>query len=324
MKNITIGVNESGQRIDRFLRKYFNKMSLSTIQKYLRLKKIKLNNKRVKPDHFINEGDTVSVYISDEEFNNSIHKDVLKYKKIKLDIIYEDRNIIVINKNSSMLSHGVDKSDKFEKNIVDAMVEYLIEKGEYIPRLEKIFRPSVINRLDRNTSGIIIGCKNYETLKCLNEAMLNNKIKRFYKTIVAGKVQKDFVVEKKLKKNEEKNKVKISDCGKESVTKFKVISGNEKYSFLEAELITGRSHQIRVHLAFVSLPVIGDKKYGNVDVNDFFYKEFNLKHQILHSSKVVFNVIDNENLRYLSNGVFEADLPVNYKKIYSYCFENGR
>ena len=115
MKNITIGVNESGQRIDRFLRKYFNKMSLSTIQKYLRLKKIKLNNKRVKPDHFINEGDTVSVYISNEEFNNSIHKDVLKYKKIKLDIIYENRKATMLAKICDREAHFTQVQDVIDE-----------------------------------------------------------------------------------------------------------------------------------------------------------------------------------------------------------------
>lgn len=309
MKEILIDKNENEQRLDRFLKKYLDKAPEGFVQKMIRKKNVKLNGERAKPELTIYEGDIIQLYLSDETIEKFISvKGPMKSKLIP-SIIYEDDNIILINKESGVLSHGAGEGDGFEENIVDSMISYLIEKGDYVPRIEKTFTPSICNRLDRNTPGIVIGAKNYASLKDINDAIKNYHIRRFYKTIVKGEVKRDFQAEGYLTKDEDKNIVKISlgntEGAKKIITEIKVLSIANGFSLLEIELITGRTHQIRGHLASLGFPVIGDRKYGNKNINQEFQNNYGLDNQWLHGYKVEFNGLDGE-LEYLNGKEFTS------------------
>lgn len=307
MKEIIIDKNENEQRLDRFLKKYLAKAPQGFVQKMIRKKNVKVNGVKAKPEITIFEGDIIQLFLSDETIEKFIAVKGPIRSKLIPNIIYEDDNIILINKESGVLSHGAGESDGFEENIVDSMISYLIEKGDYVPRIEKTFTPSICNRLDRNTPGIVIGAKNYNSLKAINDAIKNYHIRRFYKTIVKGEVKRDFQAEGYLTKDEDKNIVKISlgntEGSKKIVTDIQVLSLANDYTLLEIELITGRTHQIRGHLASLGYPVIGDRKYGNKSINQYFLENYKLENQWLHGYKIQFNGLEGE-LEYLNGKEF--------------------
>lgn len=323
MKEIRIDKNESNQRIDRFLKKYLANASQGFIYKMLRKKNIKLNENKANPESIIMEGDSIQLYLSDETIDKfKAVKSEIKSKLIP-NIIYEDNNIILINKPMGVLSHGAGGGE-FEENIVDSMINYLIEKGDYVPRLEKTFTPSICNRLDRNTSGIIIGAKNYQSLKTMNEAIKGTFVRKFYKTIVKGIITKDIKAEAFLNKDENRNKVEVvkdeAEGYKRIETHIKVLKISKDYSLLEIELITGRTHQIRGHLSSLGYPVIGDRKYGSATINKKFKVEYNLENQWLHGYKIEFNGLK-EPLDYLNQKSFEAPLESNLHRIEKELFQ---
>lgn len=322
MKEVIIDKNEHDQRLDRFLGKYLGNASRGFIYKMIRKKNIEVNGKRAKPETTIYEGDRIQLFLSDETIE--------KFKTVKepvdsnldLDIVYEDENIILINKDVGTLSHGT--GGEFEENIVDSMINYLIKKGDYVPRIEKTFTPSICNRLDRNTSGIVVGAKNYQSLKAINEAMKYSRIRRFYKTIVKGSIEKGFQARGYMSKDEDKNKVEISDKAidgsKKVITNVDVLSRGKGYSLLEIELITGRTHQIRSHLSSLGYPVIGDRKYGDKSVNALFRDRYNLNNQWLHGYKIQFDGLDGE-LEYLNGRIFESKAKKEYIEIEEDLFQ---
>lgn len=310
MREIFVGPNDAGQRVDRFLKKYFEKANLSFIYKNLRKKNIVVNGKKVKPEDELKEGDSIKLFLSDETINKFKREPVnLRSNKFP-NIIFEDDNVILIEKKSGILSHNASK--KFEKNAVDSMIDYLIAKGDFNPRVEKSFRPAVCNRLDRNTSGILIGAKNAATLRALNSAIAKNQIEKYYLALVRGNVKKDFIDKSYLLKDEEKNKVYVKDKkvegSKESETRFRKIANSEFYSLLEVNLITGRTHQIRTILNNYNHQIVGDRKYGNKRTNDYFIKEYSYDSQFLHNYKVSFKGLEKE-LSYLNNKSFYCELP---------------
>ncbi|NLL81882.1 MAG: RluA family pseudouridine synthase [Tissierellia bacterium] len=324
MREIIVDKNESNQRLDRFLKKYLANATQGFIYKMLRKKNIKLNGKKANPEDTIIEGDLIQLFLSDE----TIHKFIAIKEEIKSNlipsIIYEDENIILINKNVGILSHGA--GGAYEENVVDSMISYLIEKGEYIPRLEKTFTPAICNRLDRNTSGIVIGAKNYQSLKIINQAIKEKSVRKFYKTIVKGKIKKDFLSEAYLSKDDERNIVNVSNVefedSKKIETFIKVIKTNEEYSLLEIELITGRTHQIRSHLNSLGYPVIGDRKYGDNKVNKLFNKKYELDNQWLHGYRIEFNGLKNP-LEYLNCKLYEASMSDKYLRIEKDLFDRS-
>ena len=322
MKEILIDKNESDQRLDRFLKKYFGEAPKGFIFKMIRKKNIKVNETKASPETTIYEGDTIQLYLSDETIDKFITKKGEIRSKIIPNIIYEDNNIILINKPVGILSHGASK--EFEENIVDSMISYLIQKGDFVPRIEKTFTPSICNRLDRNTSGIIIGAKNYQSLKSINEAVKNGHIRRFYKTIVKGVIKKEFTAEGYLTKDEDRNRVEVheddSDGSKKVVTNIKPLRNNNEYSLLEIELITGRTHQIRGHLSSLGYPVIGDRKYGYREINNVFNENYGLDNQWLHGYKVEFNELEGE-LSYLNSKVFISEIEGKIAKIEEALFK---
>lgn len=316
MREIFVGPNDSGQRVDRFLKKYFEKANLSFIYKNLRKKNIVVNGKKVKPEDELKEGDLIKLFLSEETIEKFKREPVnLKSKKFP-KVIYEDDNVILIEKKAGTLSHNA--SSEFEMNSVDSMIDYLIAKGDFNPRLENSFRPAVVNRLDRNTSGILIGAKNAKSLRLLNAAIKENEIEKYYITLVKGNVKKSFKDVSYLLKDEDKNKVYVKnknvEGAKESITEFKKLLNSEYYSLLEVNLITGRTHQIRTTLNNLGYPVVGDRKYGNKRTNDYFVKNYEYDSQFLHNYKVVFKNLSDD-LSYLNGKKFYSDLPSKERDI---------
>lgn len=297
MIEVRINENDSNQRFDRFLRKYLKNASLSIIQKNIRKKNFKINDKRAKKDDFVKYGDIIRMYITDEDYQKWVRKDNFEASDFDLDIIYEDENILIIDKKSGVLSHAANPSD-YGKNLVDQMTSYLYKTNKVNSR-DLTFRPSIVNRLDRNTAGLIIGAKNSKTLRSLNEAIRNGKINKYYLTIVEGEIKKDFAIDTNISKFENKNMVKDNKEGKRIITKFHPLESKNNFTLLECELITGKTHQIRYSLNKNSTPIIGDRKYSKSKIN---YKKINLNNQALLAYKLVFGKI--ENLEYLENKIF--------------------
>lgn len=316
MREIRVEKNDSNQRLDRFLKKYMDEAGTGFIYKMLRKKNIKVNGAKASPEMMIVEGDTVQLYLSDETIDKFMGMKETRKSKLTPRIIYEDDNLVLINKPVGILSHGA--GEEFEENIVDSLVTYLIQKGDFVPRIEKTFSPSICNRLDRNTSGIIIGAKNYEALRLVNKAIKDGSVKKYYKTIVKGSIRKDFEHKGYLTKDEDRNLVDISeeqgDGSKEIHTKFKVLKSKGDYTLLEVELVTGRTHQIRSTLQAMGYPVIGDRKYGKSLVNDDFRRNYGLENQWLHGYRILLNGLD-EKLDYLNGREFIAEPDQLYAKI---------
>ena len=299
MIEVKINENDSNQRFDRFLRKYLKNAPLSIIQKNIRKKNFKINDKRAKKDDFVKNCDIITMYISEEDYQKWVRKNDFKASDFNLDIVYEDENIIIIDKKSGILSHAATPSD-YGKNLVDQMTSYLYKTNKVNSR-DLTFKPSIINRLDRNTAGLIIGAKNAKALRILNKAISERKINKYYLTIVEGEIKKDFEINTKISKNENKNMIRENNKGKEIITKFHPIESKNNFTLLECELITGKTHQIRYSLYKNSTPIIGDRKYSNSKID---YKKINLKNQALLAYKLKFSHI--KNLEYLENKVFTS------------------
>lgn len=316
MKEIIISKNESNQRLDRFLKKYMPKASKGFIYKMLRKKRIKLNGKKAKPNDVIKEGDVLSLYLAEDTINKFKEEIKIYNNEVDIDVVYEDNNIILINKPKGMLSHSDNVDNK--NDVVNLLISYLFSKGEYNPEKEKTFVPSICNRLDRNTSGIIIGAKNFTALQLINKAIREKKIKKYYKCVVKGRIEKAFNIKGYMLKDVKKNKANIFENyvngAKRIETGIEVLKNNDKYSLLEIDLITGRTHQIRAHLSYLGHPIIGDAKYGDIITNKFFKEKYNLDSQFLHSYKIEFNGLD-DSLSYLNGTSFNANLDELFKEI---------
>ena len=299
MKKIIVKKNDEGQRLDRFLLKNFETLPKSMMFKQIRIKIIKVNKKRCAPEQIINEGDIIELYLNDDMLREKqVHFDFLSAPK-KPDIIFEDENIVVLNKKSGELCHP--EKGEYVNTLVSSLKRYLYEKGEYNPESENAFSPALANRIDRNTSGIVLAAKNYEALKLLNEKIRSREIKKFYLTICEGEFEnKSKTLEGYLTKNEAKNMVSVSDRktegAKKILTKYNVLDYANGYSLVEVELLTGRTHQIRAHLASIGHPLMNDGKYGS--------KHGRLS-QKLCSYKVVFDFKAEGALSYLSGRIFE-------------------
>lgn len=306
MKKIVIDINDSEQSIIKFLNKYLNKAPNSLLYKWLRTKKIKVNKKKAEPSLILHKGDIINFYIYDEELEKW-QEDVRNFKsKIDIDILYENEDIIVFDKPQNLLVHAASKED-YGKNVVDYMIDTLIARKEYIPRIEKTFRPALINRIDRNTMGIVVGAKNRNALLKLNEQKV--LINKYYLAIVEGKIDRPIKIENKLVKNDD-NFVKVDAKGKKSITVINPIKFSEKYSLIEIELITGRTHQIRASLKDIGHPIIGDRRYGNIKSNLF-------KDQQLVAYKIKFdNKIDLDTVKGLTiESKYKNNIEILYKKL---------
>lgn len=296
MKEIKITNNEEGQRLDRFLKKYLNKANQSFIQKMIRKKNIKINNLKAEPEDLLKKDDLVQLYLSDETIEKFREKKTLKQTNIHFKVVYEDDNILVVNKPIG-LSTQPDLTS--ERNLVDEIKMYLDAKEENI---SFTFKPAVCNRLDKNTSGLVIAAKNYDSLKQTNKAIRERNIKKLYMAKVHGIINKDLELKDYLIKNENKNMVEIvkdkKENSKEVITYAHPLRTEDNCTWLEIEIETGRAHQIRAHLASIGHPIVGDKKYGKKDSE---------KTQLLHAHKLILGGYEN-NLEYLNNMEVESEI----------------
>ena len=304
MKSFTVNKNDAGQRLDKFITKSVPLLPKTLLYKYIRIKRIKINGKRAEISTKLQEGDVIDMYINDEFFEAAPEKyDFLKASK-NLNIVYEDENIILCNKKAGVLCHPDDK--EFTDTLINRIKRYLYEKGEFKPDEESSFVPALVNRIDRNTGGIVIAAKNAETLRILNQKMKDRELHKFYLCIVHGTPKlKSGLLEGYLLKDEDKNIVKISKNrladSKEIRTKYSVLDSKNGLSLIEVELLTGRTHQIRAHFASIGHPLLGDGKYGTNSQN----KKYGYKKQCLYSYKVVFDFTSDAGpLEYLNGQEF--------------------
>ena len=308
MQILTIKKNDAGQRLDKFLSKAVKGLPMSLMYKYIRTKKIKVNRKRCEQKYILKEGDEIQLFIRDEFFD-SPEKDNGALSRIspKLEIVYEDENIILCNKRPGVLVHEDDSAK--DNTLIMHIKAYLYQKGEYDPEDEQSFAPALCNRIDRNTGGLVIGAKNAEALRIMNEKIKNDEIRKFYLCAVHGRMPKQSdTLTAYLKKNSATNLVTISDKEKDGykniITKYRVISENNDSSLLEIELVTGRTHQIRAHMAHIGHPLLGDGKYG-VNRDD---RADGYKYQALYSYRLIFNFKNDEGaLGYLSGKQFALE-----------------
>lgn len=295
MKKIIIQDNDAQQTLIKFLEKYLKGAPKSVIQKFIRKKRIKVNGKKQESSYNLQKGDIVDIYIYDEvidEWNKTHNKNTV-VTKLSLDIAFENEDVVVIDKPEDILSHAASKED-YGKTVVDFLLSYLIEKKDYIPRLEHSFTPAIVNRLDRNTKGLIIGAKNREALVKLNDDIESNLVEKYYLAIVEGKfIGKKEIVNYLSKDERNVVHVKDNDEGKKSITQIKSIETKGDYSLLEIKLLTGRTHQIRATLNDLGYPILGDRKYFRNNRHDR-----NIKNQQLVAYKLKFsNDIDIESLK---------------------------
>ena len=288
MKTITINKNDAGQRLDKFLQKRFKTMPKSMMYMYIRKKCIKRNGKKCDIAEQLKEGDVLTFYIKDEFFDAPSEKnyEFLKAPK-KLDIVYEDENILLLDKKPGVIVHQ-DKQYHFD-SLVSRVLHYLYDKGEYDPERDKAFTPALVNRIDRNTGGIVIAAKNAESLRIMNAKMKSRELEKYYLCLVHGTPKKsEDILNGYITKNESKNTVRVHktqvEGSKEIKTKYKVLKSGRGMSLVEVELLTGRTHQIRAHMASIGHPLVGDSKYGkNKKSPDGF------RYQALYSYKLIFN-----------------------------------
>jgi 23S rRNA pseudouridine955/2504/2580 synthase len=314
MQQIMIGENEAGQRFDKMLAKYLNKAPKSFVYKMLRKKNITLNGQKASGSEKLQTGDKVTLFLSDEtiaKFSDTHFQCTGE----KLDIIYEDNNIVLINKPAGMLSQKA--SDK-DVSLVEHFITYLIQSGQLTEEALQTFRPSVCNRLDRNTSGIVAAGKSLAGLQELSRLFKDRSLGKYYLCLVNGLVEQPSHIRGFLKKNTRTNQVEITqkeDTGSTAIeTEFVPLKTGQNVTLLEVHLITGKTHQIRAHLASIGHPILGDSKYGNPRINGLYSRKYGLSHQLLHAYRLTFPVLEGA-LSNLSGREFTAELPRQFQNI---------
>ena len=286
MRTLEIKKNDANQRLDKFLQKRFKTLPKSLMYKYIRKKCIKVNGKKCDIQTMLKEGDVLTFYIKDEFFEASEQKSYEFMKAPKtFDIVYEDENIILIDKKPGIIVHP-DKNYHFD-SLVARVQHYLYDKGEYNPDEEKAFAPALVNRIDRNTGGIVIAAKNADSLRIFNAKMKTRELEKYYLCLLYGKPKRDSdTLHGYMTKNESKNKVTVFknevEGSKEIKTKYEILDFNGKFSLAEVELLTGRTHQIRVHMASIGHPILGDDVYSHAKSG------YKLQGQTLHAGVLGF------------------------------------
>ena len=322
MQVLNVNENEAGQRLDKLLSKYLDQAPKSFLYKMMRKKNITLNKKKCDGSERLKEGDEIQLFLSDEtieKFSKKPADPVLPARspeqKTRLSIIYEDEHILLVNKPSGMLSQ---KAKDTDFSLVEAVINYLIESQHISPAQLRTFRPAVCNRLDRNTSGLVVAGKSLAGLQIMSAVFKDRSLHKYYQCIVAGQVKERQVITGFLKKDAQTNQVTISagelPDSTPIMTEYVPTSGNERYTLLTVTLITGRTHQIRAHLASIGHPILGDYKYGDPGVNETVRQKYGIRSQMLHSWKLVMPDLPAP-LEKISGKTFIAPLPGTFSRV---------
>lgn len=307
MKELTIGANDAGQRLDRFLAKAVPLLPASLAQKYIRLKRIKLNGGRAQRDTRLNAGDVLQLYINDEFFDKPRQDNAfLTVASPRLTIVYEDENLILVDKRPGLAVHPHDGAE-YGRTLIDHIQAYLYQKKEWNPRGENAFAPALCNRIDRNTGGIVIAAKNAESLRIMNDKIKDREIDKRYLAIVEGTPKpRDGSLKGYLFKDAVKNRVFVTDepqtGAKSCRTDYSTLASRNGLSLVQCKLITGRTHQIRAQFAHAGHPLLGDGKYGKLD------KRFDRNYQALYSYRLTFDFpTDAGILEYMRGKSFQVE-----------------
>ena len=308
MREFTIGKNDAGQRLDRFVAKNLPLLPPALLQKYIRLKRIKVNGKGSKRDVRLETGDILQLYINDEFFDKPNEENLfLTVFKPLLNIVYEDENLLLVDKRPGMSVHA-DETEKVN-TLINHIQAYLYQKREWNPKWENAFAPALCNRIDRNTGGIVIAAKNAETLRIINEKIRAHELEKSYLCITVGRPKRpEGKIEGFLLKDEAKKEVRFFHKpvpgGKTAVTLYRTLESRGGLSLVECRLLTGRTHQIRVSMAEIGCPLLGDGKYGKGDVN----RRYHETRQALYSYKLRFDFpTDAGLLNYLKGQEFTVE-----------------
>lgn len=298
MREFVIKENEANQRLDKYLRKLFVNASSGFLYKMLRKKNITLDGKKADGREMLQEGSCIRVYFSEEtilKFMQDLNLLEREYERLKalpmkgLKVIYEDADILVADKPANMLSQKAKEND-ISAN--EYLLGYLMREGSLTPEIYKTFRPSVCNRLDRNTTGLLLMGKSLTGSQKLSESLRDRSMQKYYRAIVLGHIEQAKHLSGWLKKDEVNNQVKVLEKEEKGAvrieTSYKPIAYGEDVTLLEIHLITGKSHQIRAHLASIGAPIIGDKKYGNPQINQKYFEQLHVTHQLLHAYRLTF------------------------------------
>lgn len=323
MKELKVTENESGQRLDKFLGKFLREAPKGFLYKMLRKKNIVLNGKKATGQEKLNIGDSIKLFLSDEtieKFSEKAVQTISDVKIEKLDIIYEDDHILLFNKPVGMLSQ---KAKETDVSAVEHLIGYLLHSGQLCEEELRTFRPSVCNRLDRNTSGLLAAGKSLAGLQELSRLFKERALAKYYLCPVAGKVEKGKHICGFLHKDEKTNKVEILSRevpGSTAIeTEYRPLAVGKSATLLKVHLITGKTHQIRAHLASIGHPILGDYKYGNRAVNDVYQQQYGLNYQLLHAYCLEMPKLSGS-LGTVSEKIFFAEPPEMFKRI---CKEEG-
>ncbi len=307
MRTLTIQYNDAGQRLDKFLSKAVKALPKSLMYKCIRTKKIKVNRKRAEIGTILYEGDTVDLFIAEEFFEEKAVEEAFMKLTPHLDILYEDENILLLDKKPGLIVHSDDGEEI--NTLISHVKAYLYRKGEYDPAREQSFAPALCNRIDRNTGGIVIAAKNAEALRVMNQKIRDDELSKFYLAAVHGHMpRRADTLTGWLKKDADNNIVDIVSEQRPNykpiVTKYQVLDESRELSLVEVELVTGRTHQIRAHFSSIGHPLLGDGKYG-INKDD---RKAGYKFQALYAYRLEFRFKTEAGiLSYLNGRVFTAD-----------------
>ncbi len=307
MQKFIIGENDANQRLDKYLTKMFPNLPQSMMYKAIRKKDIKLNKKRCEISSRLCVGDELELYIKDEFLETKQSKHSIYSVVPVLSILYEDKNILLVDKKPGISVHSDLTEDKND-DLITQIQAYLLLKGEYNPKDKSSFTPALCNRIDKNTGGIVIAAKNATALRTINEKIKNREISKKYLCIVHGSLEKKSATMNAYHiKNSKLNRAFIFDEPQEGArkisTKYRVLKEKDGLSLVEVDLLTGRTHQIRAHFAYIGHPLAGDTKYGTNKQN----QHLKYKHQALYSYKIKFNFTTSSPLDYLKGKEFTVE-----------------